>query len=327
MANTFSAATKKFGLKISIKKTEVVMQAAPGTNPPEPKIKIDGTVLNVVKSFKYLGSVITDDCKIDSDINNRIRLASDSFGRLGDRVWNDCDITLQTKLIVYQAVVLSTLLYGCEAWTCYRHHIRKLEQFHRFRLRTLLGVKWQDMIPDTELLSRSKLSSIEAYIMRHRLRWSGHVMRMNEARLPKKVFNGELKSGKRKTGRPLLRYKDVLKQSLKLCGISEEALENQGRPTDNPKELREGWRAKVTAGVKHFEASRVEKAQEKRKQRKERQAANQALLPPTARSTTTHPATAQTTAIFKCPFCLSHAPFKNTRGLNIHIGLKHKKTN
>ena len=40
------------------------------------------------------------------------------------------DISLKTKLSVYQAAVIPTLLYGCETWTCYMKHIKKLERFH-----------------------------------------------------------------------------------------------------------------------------------------------------------------------------------------------------
>ena len=117
MANALSTATKMFGLTISLKKTEVMFQPAPGTTRSEPSIKIENTTLNVVNKFKYLGSIISDDCSIEREINNRIRLASDAFGRLRNKVWNCREITLATKLIVYQAIVISVLLYGCETWS------------------------------------------------------------------------------------------------------------------------------------------------------------------------------------------------------------------
>ena len=47
------------------------------------------------------------------------------------------------------------------------------------------------------------------------LRWTGHVIRMSDARLPKKVFYGELQEGKRSQGGQKKRYKDTLKASLK----------------------------------------------------------------------------------------------------------------
>ena len=47
------------------------------------------------------------------------------------------------------------------------------------------------------------------------LRWTGHVIRMPDERLPKKVFYGELQEGKRSQGGQKKRYKDTLKASLK----------------------------------------------------------------------------------------------------------------
>ena len=47
------------------------------------------------------------------------------------------------------------------------------------------------------------------------LMWTGHVIRMPDKQLPKKVFYGELKEGKRPQGGQKKRYKDTLKNSLK----------------------------------------------------------------------------------------------------------------
>ena len=47
------------------------------------------------------------------------------------------------------------------------------------------------------------------------LRWTGHITRMPDERLPKKVFYGELQEGKCSQGGQKKRYKDTLKASLK----------------------------------------------------------------------------------------------------------------
>nr|XP_054755561.1 uncharacterized protein LOC129261526 [Lytechinus pictus] len=86
--------------------------------------------------------------------------ASAAFGRLYKNVWNRRGISTTTKIKVYRAMVLTTLLYGCETWTVYRRHARKLNHFHTTCLRKLLGIKWQDRIPDTEVLTRANLPSI-----------------------------------------------------------------------------------------------------------------------------------------------------------------------
>ena len=98
------------------------------------------------------------------------RPGSVAFGRLYRNVWNRRGITIGTKIKVYRAIVLSTLLYGCETWTVYQRHAKKLNHFHTTCLRKLLGIKWQDKIPDTEVLTRAGLPSIFTILMQSQLR-------------------------------------------------------------------------------------------------------------------------------------------------------------
>ena len=99
---------------------------------------------------------------------------------------------LETKLKVYKAVVVSALLYGSETWTVYICHANKLNHFHTLSLRKLLNIKWQDKIPDTEVLTKADLPSIHSILIKAQLRWAGHVVRMPDYQLPKQLFYGEL---------------------------------------------------------------------------------------------------------------------------------------
>ena len=111
---------------MSIKKTEVLRQLAPNTARPLPNITIDGNALKNVDTFKYLGSCMNSAANLDDEALCRISRASQAFGRLHTRVWHEPGISIKTKLSVYRAVVLPSLLYGCETWTCYRRHTKKL---------------------------------------------------------------------------------------------------------------------------------------------------------------------------------------------------------
>ncbi|KAJ8359180.1 hypothetical protein SKAU_G00157050 [Synaphobranchus kaupii] len=132
----------------------------------------------------------------DDEVNIRIVKVSAAFGRLLDSVWERAGIKQETKLKVYQAVILPTFLYGCEAWIVYQRYARKLNHLHLSCLRKLLRITWQDRIPDTEVLSKANISSIPTLLAKAQLRWTGYVTRMPCTRLPKQVFFGELKNGK-----------------------------------------------------------------------------------------------------------------------------------
>ena len=170
MLNSFSDASRQFGLTISLGKTEVLFQRAPNSVVPQPTISIDDAELKVVNSFKYLGSMISNDGSLDKEIAYRISKASQALGRLLNRLLNHHNVTLDTKLKVYRAVVLSSLLYGCETWTIYRRHLKQLERFHQRALRSILGILWQDRVTNTEVLERANCISIEAMLLKSCLR-------------------------------------------------------------------------------------------------------------------------------------------------------------
>lgn len=234
---------------------------------------------------------------IDDEVNIRIVKASAAFGRLRDSVWERTGIKQETKLKVYRAVVLPTLLYGCEAWTVYQRHAKKLNHIHLSCLRKLLRIKWQDKIPDTEVLSKANIPSIYTMLAKEQLRWTGHVTRMPYVRLPKQVFFGELKNGKRAQGAPKKRYKDTLKASLKSFGLDLKSWESlaQDRPA---------WRRKVQDGAVLCESRRSSCAILKRQQRKSTKEGHVAV-PQSSTSSLT------------CPVC--HREFRARIGLFSHL--------
>ena len=202
MLNSFSDASKQFDLTISLGKTEMFFQRAPNSVAPQPAIFIDDVELKVVDSFKYLGSMISNDGSLDKEIASRISKASQALGRLRNRLLNHHNVTLDTKLKVCRAVVLSSLLYGCETWTVYRRHLKQLERFHQRALRSILSIRWQDMATNTEVLERTNCISIEAMLLKSCLRWTGHVIRMKDHLIPIRLLFGELETGHRKQAVP-----------------------------------------------------------------------------------------------------------------------------
>ena len=69
-------------------------------------------------------------------------------------------------------------------------------------------------------MMRAGAPSMFAILSERRLRWLGHVKRMSPGRIPKDLLYGELAAGKRKTGRPCLRFKDVCQMDMAEAKIS-----------------------------------------------------------------------------------------------------------
>ena len=77
-----------YDLTISIKKTEVLYQPAPGKPYKEPTVTVKGQQLQVVDKFTYLGSTFSRVVHIADEINARIAKASAAFGQLPGSIWD-----------------------------------------------------------------------------------------------------------------------------------------------------------------------------------------------------------------------------------------------
>ena len=290
----FASACNNFGLTISTKKTEVMHQPAPNAPYSEPKITVDGQQLQAVDQFTYLGSTLSREVVIDTEVNQRIAKASSAFGRLRKNVWDRRGISKNTKLKIYKAIVLPALLYACQSWTVYVRHAKLLNRCHLNCLRKILRIHWRDMVPDTEVLSRSNQTTVHTMLLGAQTRWAGHVSRMPDSRLPKQLLYGELSTGHRARGRPKKRFKDSLKSSLNELEIDANSFEMLAQD-------RSSWRGRIKSGCKTAEEKRTAAAQEKRALRKER--AN-------SRSTPTNPT-------LTCTICAR--TFRAPIGLRSHM--------
>ena len=116
-----------------------------GTESP-PSIHIGDYDLNLVSHFQYLGSTISSNLSLEPEISARIAKAAGTMSKLQKRVWVNNNLTNNTKMQVYRACVLSTLLYSSEAWTTYSTQENRLNSFHLRCLRRILGIHLQDSI-------------------------------------------------------------------------------------------------------------------------------------------------------------------------------------
>ena len=214
------------------------------------------------------------------------------MAKLNKRVWNNSLLSERTKVLVYQACVLSTLLYGSESWTACARQEKPPNSFHLRCLRRLLKIKWQDRVLNTEVLDRAGLLSMPALLSHRRLRWLGHVHRMDLHRLPRETLYGELRDGARRVGRPQLRFKDVCKRDMKGAQINADTWEALAKDRDT-------WHHKVKEGVHSAEQTARNQVASKGAARKERTAS------------------ASTPSTFVCPACNkdchSRIPFHRAR--------------
>ncbi|BHF59474.1 hypothetical protein SprV_0100243300 [Sparganum proliferum] len=185
---------------------------------------------------------------------------SPTSGRLQNAVWNRHGLHLNTKLKTYKAVILPTLTYGAETWTVYKKQARRLNPFHLSCLRWILNLRGQDQIPDTDVLERTGVLSINAMLRPLQLRCCGQLVRVDKEQVPERLFYGDVATGFRRQGDQIRQYKDSLKSSLKRLQMNPADWEDFVRD-------RRTWRRTVKTGA-IYETNRLAVAKAKREARK-----------------------------------------------------------
>nr|VZI34994.1 unnamed protein product [Spirometra erinaceieuropaei] len=262
----FSAACGNFGLVINTEKTVVMHQPPPNsaTAPnASPQISVNGTQLQVVDNFMYLCGTLFRSIKIDDEVALWISKTSQTLSLIQNIIWHRHGLQLSTKMKMYKAVILPTLMYRTDTWTVYKKQVLRLSHLHLSCLLRILKLRWQDRIPDTDVLEQTGILSIYAVLRQPQLRWSGHLVRMDNEGLPKRLFYGDVTTGSRRQGGQIRRYKDILKTSLRRLQKNPANWKDIAR-------VRPTWGRTVKTGGGICEANRIAAAKVKLKARKSR---------------------------------------------------------
>ena len=126
--------------------------------------KPDGSQVVQKDRMVYLGATLSNDGQISSELSRRLGAAQAEFGTLS-KVWAHSTLALKKKLQIFQACVLSKLLYCLHTAWLSSAELRKLDAFQARCLRKTLGVphSYISRVTNTEVLqkaSQHKLSSI-----------------------------------------------------------------------------------------------------------------------------------------------------------------------
>ena len=145
--------------------------------PPE-VTGLDKTV-ETVDSFKYLGSLLDNNCNNYIDIQNRVRLSNIAVSKLrkilySKKVWK------KTKLKLLNCFVLPIISYGCVTWNLDTKECGMLDPFWNKQLRACLGVTKCDHIPNKEIYSRLGTLQLSVILKRRKASYTAHLARANK---------------------------------------------------------------------------------------------------------------------------------------------------
>ena len=212
----------QYGLHVNEKKTKY-MNTSREPKPLE-NVMVDGQQYEGVENFTYLGSVINRQGKIEEELKSRLLSANRCYHACKDLLGSKL-IGKKSKLQIYKTVIRPVVTYGCETWAATQNDEKKLEVFERQVLRRIAGpTKLEDghyvKKMNHELEALIGQETLTRFCKSQRLRWAGHLERMDKDRAPK-IMTRWVPQMRRPRGRPRKRWMDCIEEDWK--GMNEKS--------------------------------------------------------------------------------------------------------
>ena len=195
---------------------------------------MNGQKLETVTSFKYLGSVITDEGS-KPKILSRIAQTTAALIRL-KQVWIDKSISLSSKIQLMCSRVTSIFLCACESWTLTAELKRRFQAMKMRCYGKILRISYKDRVTNEEVRAKIQQAigpheDLLTIVKSRKLQWYGHVS--CSSCLAKSILQGTVKGGRRQ-GRQRKRWEDNIREWTGLkFGKSQRAVEKRKKNGEN----------------------------------------------------------------------------------------------
>ena len=216
----FDATFTRFGLKISTDKTETMAFNVPEDIKAKPSlISLGGVALKNVRSFKYLGHVVTNNDDDPSKyLSHRISSAFQKWNEL-KHVLTDNRILMSTRVKFLEACIRMRLLYSVQSWDLSASELKKIECIWHSFLRKMVnngfkrknvppeylkarkeakkknltipepdGIDWAYFYDNAALRSITKTTPIAAFCKIQHFKYIAHVTRLDNNSLQKQFL-------------------------------------------------------------------------------------------------------------------------------------------
>ena len=216
----------RYGLNVSFKKTKTQAFYDKELAAKPSLIKINGNDIENVREFTYLGHVFSNEDPATS-IDYRISRANAKFQQLKE-VLCDPKVNKKTRWKLMESCVAPRLLYGLQACFPSEQQMKKIEACWHQLLRSMVRGGWKRVSNDPEnpdfryVLTNKSIErilkckkTIRGIAVSHHMRYFGHVARMRNTSLTKKMMFAKPQR---------LRYSDPWKSIADEVGVDRDQI-------------------------------------------------------------------------------------------------------
>lgn len=166
----------------------------------------------VVKSYVYLGSLLTNTGTSEEEVKRRCNMAKVAVGRL-TKIWKDRQISRATKNRLVNCLVLPILTYGCESWTLRQAERKKIDATEMYCYRRMLRIPWTERRTNVSIINELNITNrLSCKIRLKQLKYFGHIMRKSPDNMERLIIQGKVE-GRRPRGRSPTRWIDQITTS------------------------------------------------------------------------------------------------------------------
>ena len=227
LMNKIDSTSRTYGMEINTNKTKIMTHCEGYFNN---SISLHGEIIESVDTFKFLGTIL-DDNDTKEEILSRIAHTTASLTKLNP-IWNDRNVTLNSKMCLLNSLVISIFLYACEMWTISKELQRRITAMDFICIRRLLKITYKDIITNKEVRNRFFIiignhKDLLSKVKERKLWWYGRII-LDDYSMSK-IFLQATVNGIRKTGCPRLTWSDNIHEwtGLNVCDAMRPATDRE----------------------------------------------------------------------------------------------------
>jgi hypothetical protein len=217
-------AGSKYGLSFNWRKLEILPVRC------DAKIaKPDGSYIIEKDRLVYLGSLLSSDGLAGPELNRRLGAAKAEFHTLS-KVWSHAKLDTTKKLQIFEACVLSKLLYCLHTTWLNVAERRKLDAFQAKCLRSIVGIphSYISRVSNNTVLEKAGCRKLSSALLKRQLFYMTSIARkpdddvLRECLFQPSSFQLKQFPGKRKRGRPRACWAtEVFKHAVAVAGSQD----------------------------------------------------------------------------------------------------------
>ena len=212
LVTEFGRVCERRKLRVNVGKNKV-MRCTRNEDGARLNVMLNGEAFEKVDQFKYLGSVIAANGGVEADVHHIVNEGYKVLAAVKG-VMENKGLGMNVEKVLYEKVVVPTVMYGSESWGMKVTERQKLNVFEMKCLRNMTGVSRLDRVRNEVVRARTGVRrELVAGVDMNVLRWFGLVERMDNERLLKKVMNAKV-DGRSARGRPRFGWMDGVKRAL-----------------------------------------------------------------------------------------------------------------